>query len=815
MSSEFGSGGPFQFVHQLRLGQKVTLVMLASCLPLVVLGIQVANIAGNLVKDETLRGVELAAQVEASRIDSELQRVGGSLLTAASDAEFIGNVTALNGPGANESRRVIEARLDELRKQFEVDGNTGIEVRLPGTNTIEPTNASSFLSSESTASLVAATQPNQVYISAPFQDRTREYRVTIIVPISQGATNFKLISEWKLEPLVASAGEISAFDAKAEQMLLLSNANGSHTVMLAPDSADIGQTETLGSSPVSGEPQVSETTRSDGTDVVRAAARTPQPLGWVVVIDSDPDLLFAELGRVRLGIIGVFISAGLVIISVIAVLLRSFVQRLARMTALAEAVADGDLTMRTGDDRFDELGRLSMAFDDMAEALAQDIARRERVEAQLAYQATHDALTGLPNRQQLIEELDRLLVESEDLVSVLFVDLDGFKAINDRLGHGAGDELLVRVGDRLRGVLRSSDFVARLGGDEFVVVLRGFGLLEAERTAERIVAALELPFIVSNDEAHISASIGVSSASDERSTERLIKEADIAMYRAKAMGKGRAVRVTEETLEANEEHLTILSELREATANGQLELLLWPIADLRDGSLRGMESTVRWRHPERGLLAPAEFMPMAKATGAAGQIDEWVITAAIGQFAEWSEAGLPVSDLEMAINLTTEMFLSSRSRQLISGELERHNLRPSNFRIEVPEDVLRSDGTVLRQVFDTYRAMGMPVTLDRFGSDYANLDRLPRFAIDAVKIDLNLISDLSNRLSSRALVSSLITLAKTAGLRVAAAGVDDDLLREEVVELGCIQGQGLWLSQAINPDEVAEMLRTRYLIEAG
>ena len=169
----------------------------------------------------------------------------------------------------------------------------------------------------------------------------------------------------------------------------------------------------------------------------------------------------------------------------------------------------------------------------------------------------------------------------------------------------------------------------------------------------------------------------------------------------------------------------------------------------------------------------------------------------------------------MAFNLTTEMFLSSRSRQLISGEIERYDLRPSNFRIEVPESVLRSDGTVLRQVFDTYRAMGMPVTLDRFGSDYANLDRLPRFAIDAVKIDLNLISDLSNRLSSRALVSSLITLAKTAGLRVAAAGVDDDLLREELLELGCIQGQGLWVSQAIGPDDAAEMLRTRYLLEAG
>ncbi len=789
--------------------------MLASCLPLVILGIQVATIAGNMVKDETLKAVELAAEVEANRVDSQLQRAGNVLLGSAKDQGMVQLVQATEGAGRDEAVAAIRARLDELRDQTGVDGNRGIELMLTSQARFEPAkSATNTISAQTLAAAAEPVEPNQVYISAPFLDATRKYRVAIIVPIIQGQTSFKLISEWELEPLLDDGNGIDAFDQEAERMLLVSNPNGTQTVLLADDAADIGQSETLTANPVAGDPQIEETQKPDGTDVVRAAART-KVLGWVVVIDADPSKLFAKLDQVQLGIIGVFISAGLVIISVIAVLLRSFVQRLARMTALAEAVADGDLTVRTGDERFDELGRLSMAFDDMTEALAQDIARRERVEAQLAYQATHDALTGLPNRQQLVEELDRLMVESEDLVSVLFVDLDGFKAVNDRLGHGAGDELLVRVGDRLRGVLRPNDFVARLGGDEFVVVLRGLGLLEAERMAERIVSALELPFIVSNDEAQISASIGVSSASDDRSTERLIKEADIAMYRAKAMGKGRAVRVTNETLEANADHLTILNELREATANGQLELLLWPIADLRDGSLRGMESTVRWSHPERGLLAPAEFMPMAKATGTSGQIDEWVIAKSISTFAEWSEAGLPVQDLEMAINLTTEMFLSSRSRQLITGELERHKLRPSNFRIEVPEAVLRSDGTVLRQVFDTYRAMGMAVTLDRFGSDYANLDRLPRFAIDAVKIDLNLISDLSNRLSSRALVSSLITLAKTAGLRVAAAGVDDDLLREEVVELGCVQGQGLWLSQAIGPAEVAEMLRTRYLIEAG
>ncbi len=483
------------------------------------------------------------------------------------------------------------------------------------------------------------------------------------------------------------------------------------------------------------------------------------------------------------------------------------------MTALAEAVADGDLTVRTGDERFDELGRLSMAFDDMTEALAQDIARRERVEAQLAYQATHDSLTGLPNRQQLVAELDQMLLSDVDLLSVLFVDLDGFKQVNDRYGHGAGDELLIRVAERLRDVLRPADFLARLGGDEFVIVLHGLGILEAERLASRVVAALELPFIVSDVEVAISASIGVSSGDHERSGERLIKEADIAMYRAKAMGKGRAVRVTEESLEEVEVRVSVLSELREAVARDELQLELWPIGDLETGTLSGMEATVRWNHPERGIVPPAEFLPLASSSGFATQIDEWVITHAVRLAGRWAAAGLPVSDLEMAINLTADVFLDRRSRDLLEAEIGRSGLRPSNFRIEVPERVLRNDAEVLKDAFDNYRALGTPVTLDRFGSDRTNVDRLPRYAIDAVKIDLSLTSDLANRLSSRALVGSLITMASNAGLRISAAGVDANTQRLELIELGCLRGQGLWLSSVLSPDEMADMIRNRHLLD--
>ena len=804
----------------------MTLAVFASFLPLLFLGIQVANYSGSLVKDQTLNNLGLVSQVEARRVQGNVESVSEetrSILTSDSVAQLLANQSDANQiAGSNDQLR---QQLAQRAVELEPLGLIGLELQVAGGTT----ERAGIPMSSQTQQLRLAMGSDELVIAPIYfvegQPRLAIARRLITVgeeersgaPIAAtagssgvgiGAT---LVSEWDLLEVLGVGLDA---DELGETMILAPNEDGSHTVIFSTAESRLGEVMNLVGNPSVDQSVVNEVKGFNGEDAVQASARV-EGLKWVAVLEADPDQLFRDLDRIRILQAAVFVGAGLVVIGVLVAALRSFVRRLAEVTVLAEAIADGDLTVRTGDTRFDELGRLSMAFDDMAEALAHDIARRERVEAQLAYQATHDALTGLPNRQQLVEELDRMLVDSEELVSVLFVDLDGFKAVNDRLGHGAGDELLVRVGDRLKSVLRQQDFVARLGGDEFVVVLRGLGLLEAERMAERIVAALELPFIVSDDECQVSASIGVSSANDERSSERLMKEADIAMYRAKALGKGRAVRVTPEALHEVDERISVLGELREAVSNKQFQLMLWPIGDLRTGALLGMEASVRWHHPTRGILTPADFLPLAMNSGFASQIDEWVITECIQQMATWMADGLPVHDLELAFNLTAEMFLAPRSRQLISAELARHKLRPSNFRVEVPETVLRSDGTLLREVFDTFRALGLPVTLDRFGSDYSNLDRLPRFAIDAVKVDLSLIADLSNRLSSRSLVSSLINLAQTAGLRVTAAGIDDDLLREQLVELGCTVGQGRWLSEPLSPEEFADLVRTRYLLEAG
>ena len=585
-----------------------------------------------------------------------------------------------------------------------------------------------------------------------------------------------VVEEWNVAFLASNGLDVETIGETAHSLLAQQQTDGTLLIVHSTNRNLVGQIIKLNSNPVVGERVVVETLNAstETQQVVQVTTRVPGDPGWISIVEADRSELYFELESVRTRLITVIVAAGVVLLLVVVMGLRGFVRRLEQMTDLAEAVANGDLTVRTGDNHRDELGRFSMAFDDMTQALAEDIARRERVQAQLAYQASHDALTGLPNRNQLVLQLDQMLAETDDLLSCLFVDLDGFKGVNDSLGHAFGDELLVRVGERLRDVLRPSDFLARLGGDEFVIVLRGLGVVDAERLAGRVVAALELPFVVADQEVSISASIGVAGANGGHSTERLIKEADIAMYRAKAQGKGRAVRVTKETMREVDERVSILSQLRDAATNDELELMLWPSCDLRDGSLRGMEAAVRWHHPDRGLIAPSDFMPLAVSSGFSNQIDEWVITRSTELFARWELEGMPVADLELTLNLTPESFVGSRARQLIIAEIDRNRLKTSNFRIEVPEAVLQHGTDALRQVFDGYRAVGIAVTLGRFGSGYSSFDLLPKFAIDAVEIDLHLISDLTNRLSSRALVSSLITLAQTAGLRISAAGVDDD-----------------------------------------
>ncbi len=800
--------------RHLQLAQKVTLAMLVSLVPIIIVGWSVAGFASSVLEDEVQQSIGRAGEVQAERVNGAVQSSVGFLGQITNDPSFLRTVDQQGSlDNTTESAQFFS---DFIAGQFDLaagDGLVGLGVFTIGGG--DPRSAGEL--NTETAFLRTQIAEDDVIVGEAFLTEDGDARLPVARRVrgtNNDGSSVTVVAEWSIDALVHDAIDPATLGESARSLIAQQNTDGSLTVVAGSDRNLLGEVIALTSNPVIGEGTVEQTDDPIAglAPVIQATTRVPGDPGWISIIEIDQSEMFADLESIRTRLITVFIAAGLAILLVVVFAVRGFVRRLARVSDLAASVADGDLSVRIGDQRGDELGRLSSAFDDMAQALTVDIARREQIEEQLAYQATHDALTGLPNRSQLVHQLDRILDEHGEVISCLFVDLDGFKAVNDRLGHGAGDELLIRVGERLTDVLRPADFLARLGGDEFVVILRGLGPVASERLAGRIVAALELPFMVGEEEVSISASIGVASASDEHTTERLIKEADIGMYRAKAKGRGRAVRVTDETMREVDEQITLLSELRTAVANNELELALVPMADLRDGSLRSVETTVRWHHPVRGLISTSEFDQMVADSGTAQQIDEWLIVRATELFAGWRDDGLPVADIDLSMNMSNSGFIGNRARQLLIDEIRRRDLQPANFRIEVSETVLRNDPSTLREVFDTYRAAGVAVTIDSFGSDYSNLELLPRYAIDAVKIDLAQIADLTNRLSSRALVSSLITLAQTAGLRVTAAGIDDEEARGQMMELGCFWGQGEWFSPPVVEEDFIDVLERRHLL---
>ncbi len=624
--------------------------MLVSLVPIIALGWWVADFASSVLEEEVQQSIGRAGEIQAERVNNSVLASLGYLGQITNDPSFLRAVDRQGSlDNTTESTQFFR---DFVAEQFEMDADDGLvglgvftigggEPRLAG----DIGSATAFLRTR-------IPEGENTIIGEAFLTEDGDARLPVARRVrgtNNDGSSVTIVAEWSIDAMVHDAIDPATLGESARSLIAQQNTDGSMTVVAGSDRNLLGEIIALSTNPVVGEGTVAQSDEplAGLSPVVQATTRVPGDPGWVSIIEIDESEIFAELEAIRSRLITVFIAAGVAILLVVVFGVRGFVRRLGRVSDLASSIADGDLTVRIGDHRGDELGRLSTAFDDMASSLAIDIARREQIEEQLAYQATHDALTGLPNRSQLVHQLDQILSDKGETVSCLFVDLDGFKAVNDRLGHGAGDELLIRVGERLSDVLRPSDFLARLGGDEFVVILRGLGPVASEHLAGRIVAALELPFVVSDEEVQISASIGVASASDDHTTERLIKEADIGMYRAKAKGRGRAVRVTDETMREVDERVTMLAELREAVAHDQLELTLVPMADLRDGSLRSVETAVRWHHPTRGLVTASEFEQMIADSGTAQQLDEWVVLQSTKLFASWRDAGLPVADIDL------------------------------------------------------------------------------------------------------------------------------------------------------------------------
>ncbi len=451
---------------------------------------------------------------------------------------------------------------------------------------------------------------------------------------------------------------------------------------------------------------------------------------------------------------------------------------------------------------------------------ARDISRHKSLEAQLVQRALHDQLTGLPNRMLFMDRLEQALERSArrgKFAAVLFLDLDRFKLVNDNLGHDHGDQLLVQVADRLRGCLRRVDTIARIGGDEFTVLLEDVGLsADAALVAERIIEAFRGSFRIENQEIFVGASIGIALGGRDQGTtaQGLLRNADIAMYRAKANGRACFEVFKSSMRETVKGRLKMETELRRALDRGELRLHYQPQVDLRSAHIVGLEALVRWEHPERGLIPPGSFIPIAEETGLILPIGRWVLETACRQASLWRadpEIGL---DLVMAVNLSPRQFRHPRLVQDVGQVLAESGLDASGLEVEITEGTAMGDADATVKTLEHLKAIGIRLAIDDFGTGYSSLGYLKRFPIDVLKVDRSFVAGLPANRGDAAIVRAVVGLTRALGLKAVAEGVETKEQLAELRGLGCDQGQGYLFGRPTATEVADVMLRRSSVAEA-
>ena len=413
-------------------------------------------------------------------------------------------------------------------------------------------------------------------------------------------------------------------------------------------------------------------------------------------------------------------------------------------------------------------------------------------------QGATDPLTGLPNRLGFTDLVDHL-AHRHDEVAVLFIDLDGFKQINDGLGHDAGDEVLGRIGSRLREMLRSGDHAARLGGDEFAVVVSDVDPDEASRIAERLLIVISQTILLDGRgrEVQIRASIGIAIGDSTISGVDLLRRADIAMYGAKSDGGERWALFDRAVEQQHHERAEFTNDLRIAIKQSQFRLVYQPVVDLASGEIEGVEALLRWSHPVLGDVSPARFIPVAEESGSIVEIGEWVLDAALAQLAAWTADGL--ASLTMAVNVSTRQLDEPGFCERVLGRLRAHHIAPFRLTLELTESVLVTNLDQMSARLDELRAAGVRVAIDDFGTGYSSMSYLSRLPIDIVKIDQSFVQRLATSTTEAALVRSIIELASSLNLGIVAEGVEEHAQADVLRRLHCSTGQGYLWSRPVDP----------------
>ncbi len=412
------------------------------------------------------------------------------------------------------------------------------------------------------------------------------------------------------------------------------------------------------------------------------------------------------------------------------------------------------------------------------------------------HQALHEPLTGLPNRLLLTDRIEQALARSsrqDGHVTVLFLDLDLFKVVNDSLGHAAGDALLIDLAERLTGALRPGDTLARFGGDEFVIVCENVPENEIERLAGRIAAVMDPPFTLEGREVNVSASIGIAVSGPDADADTLLRDADAALYRAKAAGRSRAVVFQEGMHDEAAHRLDAESGLRRALERDELCLYFQPVVSLRTGEVQGVEALVRWTHPTRGMLGPMEFVGVAEETGLIGPMGSWVLEQAVRQVAQWRREHPDLADLWVSVNVSPRQLRTADLLHLVERSLEVNGLPSSALRLELTESAFVEAGGPQVDAILAVTRLGVAFAVDDFGTGYSSLAYLARLPVSVLKIDRSFVSQLGTDDAAMAIIDAIVSLSRALHLTVVAEGIETQEQLTALRRLGAAAGQGyLW-----------------------
>jgi diguanylate cyclase (GGDEF)-like protein len=433
--------------------------------------------------------------------------------------------------------------------------------------------------------------------------------------------------------------------------------------------------------------------------------------------------------------------------------------------------------------------------------------------------ATHDSLTGLPNRASLADTLQHAIARAErgrQSVSVLFIDLDHFKSVNDSLGHATGDLLLREVARRIQGAIRESDLVARLGGDEFVVMIEDEGDSERHKAiGAKIHEALAIPFKLLDHDVSVSASIGVASfPRDAKDSATLLSNADLAMYRAKDQGRNRLAFYTADLGQTAQERFEVEKDMRHALEAGQFQLYYQPKVDFSSGRMLGVEALIRWHHPQLGVLGPDRFIPIAEESNFIVQLGDWVIEQACRQAKAWQDAKLPA--FTIAVNLSARQIADDTLLHKVSAALKRTGVTPAMIELEITETAVMRDVDQAIGLLESLRRLGVKLSIDDFGTGYSSLSYLKRLPVDILKVDRAFVRDLPHNRDDLAIARAVIAMAHGLSMRVVAEGVEQLAQFESLRAEGCDEFQGFYCRAAMQGPELEALVKRHgLLIPAG